>query len=135
MRFSKMRSGRALLSAVAAACTMSAAVAHAEDISGTIVRTLMLSENTRLIGDVTCNVTAGPCIAFGAPNIVLFLNGFSITGPGDAATGCGGRPRVRNRPTLRERSSPLRSAKTAHVSCNSRTKPCSRRRTLRRAPP
>ena len=66
------------------------AVTEAEDISGTILRTLTLSENTRLVGDVTCNVTGGPCIAFGAPNLVLFLDGFSITGPGDPATGCGG---------------------------------------------
>jgi hypothetical protein len=64
--------------------------ARAEDISGTIVRTLFLSENARLVGDVTCTVTGGPCIAFGAPNIVLHLNGFTITGPNDAATGCKG---------------------------------------------
>ena len=38
----------------------------AEDISGTVVRTLMLSENTRLVGDITCQVTGAPCIAFGA---------------------------------------------------------------------
>ena len=79
-----------LIFGVVAPFIMSADVARAEDINGTIVRTLVLSENTRLVGDVTCNVTAGPCIAFGAPNIVLFLNGFSITGPGDPATGCGG---------------------------------------------
>jgi hypothetical protein len=64
--------------------------AAAEDISGPIVRTLVLSENTRLVGDITCTVTGGPCIAFGAPNILLLLNGFSITGPNDPATGCGG---------------------------------------------
>src|SRR5262245_10258725 len=64
--------------------------ASAEDIRGTIVRTLILSEDSRLVGDVTCQVTGGPCIAFGAPNISLSLNGFSITGPNDAATGCGG---------------------------------------------
>lgn len=79
-----------VVSGVVAAFIMSAAVARAEDISGTIVRTLMLSENTRLVGDVTCNVTGGPCIAFGAPNISLLLNGFTITGPADPATGCGG---------------------------------------------
>src|SRR5215475_795998 len=67
-----------------------AASAGAEDIRGTIVRTLMLSEDSRLVGDVTCQVTGGPCIAFGAPNISLTLNGFSITGPNDMATGCGG---------------------------------------------
>jgi hypothetical protein len=64
--------------------------AAAEDISGVIVRTLVLSENTRLVGDVTCQVTGAACIAFGAPNIVLNLNGFTITGPNDATTGCKG---------------------------------------------
>src|ERR1700704_3116281 len=78
------------VSVVLAAFIMSAAVARAEDISGTIVRTLMLSENTRLVGDVACNVTGAPCIAFAAPNISLLLNGFTITGPADPATGCGG---------------------------------------------
>ena len=63
-------------------------VANAEDISGVIVRTLMLSETSRLVGDVTCQVTGAPCIAFGAPNIALNLNGFTITGPNDPATGC-----------------------------------------------
>ena len=75
---------------VACALLLSCAVVHAEDISGAIVRTLMLSENTRLVGDVTCNVSSGPCIAFGAPNIALLLNGFTITGPTDPATGCAG---------------------------------------------
>jgi hypothetical protein len=64
--------------------------ARAEDIRGTIVRTLMLSEDSRLVGDVTCQVTGAPCIAFGAPNISLTLNGFSITGPTDAVAGCKG---------------------------------------------
>ena len=67
-----------------------APAARAEDISGTVVRTLVISENTRLVGDITCTVTGGPCIAFGAPNVVLLLNGFSITGQADPSTGCGG---------------------------------------------
>src|SRR5437763_16050489 len=67
-----------------------ASSAGAEDSRGTIVRTLMLSEDSRLIGDVNCQVTGAPCIAFGAPNIALTLNGFSITGSNDAATGCKG---------------------------------------------
>jgi hypothetical protein len=79
-----------VVSAVVAAFVLSAAVARAEDIRGTILRTLILSENTRLVGDVTCNVTGGPCIAFGAANISLLLNGFTITGPTDPATGCAG---------------------------------------------
>src|SRR5438094_6449363 len=56
---------------------------RAEDISGTVMRTVMLSENTRLVADVTCRVTGGPCIAFGSPNIVLGLNGGTITGKAD----------------------------------------------------
>jgi hypothetical protein len=74
------------------ASLLSAAPARvaAEDISGTIVRTMVLSENTRLVGNITCTVTGGPCIAFGAPDITLLLNGFTITGPADPATGCGG---------------------------------------------
>ena len=69
------------------ACSTSAS---AEDIGGTIVRTLVLSENTRLIADVTCTVTGAPCIAFGAPNIVLSLNTFTITGLADPTAGCRG---------------------------------------------
>jgi hypothetical protein len=75
---------------VACALLITTRAAHAEDIRGTIVRTLVLSENTRLVGDVTCNVTAAPCIAFGAPNIVLSLNGFTINGQADPLTGCRG---------------------------------------------
>jgi len=80
---------RSVLAAlVAGGLLVSSGVASAEDISGTIVRTLVLSETTRLVGDVTCTVTGGPCIAFGAPNIVLNLNGFTMTGLADPATGC-----------------------------------------------
>lgn len=72
------------------AVLLASQAARAEDISGVIVRPLMLSENSRLIGDVTCQVTGAPCIAFGASNISLSLNGFTITGPNDATTGCKG---------------------------------------------
>jgi hypothetical protein len=75
---------------VGSALIVASGVAAAEDISGTIVRTLMLSETSRLVGDVTCQVTGAPCIAFGAPNIALNLNGFTVTGPNDPATGCKG---------------------------------------------
>lgn len=67
-----------------------AGTARAEDITGTITRTLMLSEDTRLVGDVSCQVSGAPCIAFGAPNITLGLNGFTITGQNDPALGCKG---------------------------------------------
>jgi hypothetical protein len=75
---------------VAGAVLFTTGVAHAEDISGTVVRTLMLSENTRLVGDVTCQVTGAPCLAFSASNIALLLNGFTITGQADATLGCKG---------------------------------------------
>lgn len=65
-------------------------IAHAEDISGTVVRTLILSENTRLVGNVTCTVEGAPCIAFGVPGITLSLNGFTMTGLANATTGCSG---------------------------------------------
>jgi hypothetical protein len=67
-----------------------AGTAAAEDISGTIVRTLLLSENSRLVGHVTCTVTGAPCIAFGAPGLELRLNGFFLTGQADPTTGCSG---------------------------------------------
>ena len=86
----RARATVAVASITSVACILAAAPAAAEDISGTVVRTLILSENTRLIGDVTCTVTGGPCIAFGAPNIALVLNGYTITGLGNPATGCGG---------------------------------------------
>jgi len=86
----RARASVVVASIMSVACILAAAPAAAEDISGTVVRTLILSENTRLVGDVTCTVTGGPCIAFGAPNITLLLNGFTITGPGNPATGCGG---------------------------------------------
>ena len=83
---------RRFATAGVAACgvVFASGAAYAEDISGTIVRTLMLSETSRLVGDVTCQVTGAPCIAFGAPNIALNLNGFTMTGANDPATGCKG---------------------------------------------
>ena len=64
--------------------------AQAEDISGVVVKTLMLSEDSRLVGDIMCKVPGAPCIAFGVPNISLSLNGFTITGQADPVTGCKG---------------------------------------------
>lgn len=81
--------GLVLVGLVGAALIV-ASSAHAEDISGTIVRTLILSENSRLVGNVTCTVTGAPCIAFGAPGIELQLNGFFLTGQADPTNGCSG---------------------------------------------
>ena len=82
---------RIAVSVLASAAVLAGSgIAHAEDLRGTVVRTLMLSEDSRLVGDITCQVTGAPCIAFGAPNIVLTLNGFSITGSIDPVAGCKG---------------------------------------------
>jgi len=75
----------------AAAVTFGASVRAADEVSGLITRTYMIVENTDLIGDVVCDVAANtPCFAFGAPDVELRLNGFTITGKADAAIGCGG---------------------------------------------
>lgn len=78
--------------AVFAVALASASVAFAADrVSGPITRTYMIVEDTDLIGDVTCDVANNTaCFSFAAPNVELRLNGFTITGRGDAVTGCGG---------------------------------------------
>jgi parallel beta-helix repeat protein len=68
-------------------CTLSA---NAADISGIISATRTIMDDSKLVGDVICTVTGGPCIAFGASGLTLDLNGFSITGLGDPLTGCAG---------------------------------------------
>jgi hypothetical protein len=65
--------------------------AQATDISGNISSTLTISDDSQLVGDVTCTVPltapgANPCIAFGADHIKLTLNGHTITGPVDGPT-------------------------------------------------
>ena len=65
-------------------------VAIAEDLSGIIATTRTIREDSRLVGDVTCTVTGAPCIVFGASHIGLRLNGFTMTGLADPATGCSG---------------------------------------------
>ena len=60
--------------------------AATKKISGTISTTLTLTEDGKLVGDVTCTVVGGPCIAFGAPNIKLSLNGFIMTGTSPGCT-------------------------------------------------
>lgn len=62
----------------------------ATDIRGTISTTLTITQDSQLVGDVTCTVVAAPCIAFGASGISLRLNGFTITGLADRVTGCAG---------------------------------------------
>lgn len=67
--------------------------AEAADLAGTISSTVTITEDSKLVGDVTCAVPltvpgANPCIAFGADDIKLRLNGYTITGPADPPTGC-----------------------------------------------
>lgn len=64
--------------------------ARAADISGTIAATLKITDNSRLVGDVTCTVTGAACISIGAPNITLDLNGFTVSGQADPQTACSG---------------------------------------------
>lgn len=59
----------------------------AEDISGTITTTKFITENSRLVGNVTCATTTEPCIDLAASNITLRLNGFTIAGPADPEGG------------------------------------------------
>lgn len=67
-----------------------AAHAQATDISGTISTTKIISEDSRLVGDVTCTVNGDPCIRIGASGVTLDLNGFTMTGQADPKTACNG---------------------------------------------
>lgn len=69
-----------------------AASGIAADIGGTLTATRTIMENSKLVDDVTCNVTGAPCIAFGASGLTLDLNGFSITGLADRQTTCSSGP-------------------------------------------
>lgn len=91
-RGAAVRSLRTLVAASAFGLTfvLIAGTALASDISGTLSKTLTLTDDSQLVGDVTCTVTGAPCITFGASGISLKLNGFSISGNADAITGCGG---------------------------------------------
>ena len=66
--------------------------ARAVDIGGTISSTLTITENSRLVDDVTCTVNGAPCIAIGASHVTLELNGFTMTGQADPQTACNGGP-------------------------------------------
>jgi hypothetical protein len=61
---------------------------QATDLSGSYSTTQYINDDSRLVGDVTCEPTLAkePCIVFGAPHIKLRLNGFTITGPVDPIT-------------------------------------------------
>jgi hypothetical protein len=65
---------------------------HAKDIGGTISMTVMISEDSQLVDDVTCTVTGAPCISIAASHVKLELNGFTMTGQADPQTACNGGP-------------------------------------------
>jgi hypothetical protein len=80
-----------VVAGLAAAVSLASPAFAADRVSGTITSTYVMVEDTDLIGDITCNLPNGvPCFSFGAPNIELRLNGFTMTGRGDAVTGCAG---------------------------------------------
>ena len=87
-----MRSLRCVASygSLVAALFLYAGVVRATDISGTITATVTLTEDSRLVGDVTCTVSGAPCIIIASSGVTLDLNGFRITGLGDPQTGCSG---------------------------------------------
>jgi hypothetical protein len=62
----------------------------AHQVSGTRTTTYVIVENTDLVGDVICDVGSNPCFTFGASGVELRLNGYTISGKADPATGCGG---------------------------------------------
>jgi hypothetical protein len=78
------------LAAIAVACFTSPVWA-ADRVSGVLTSTYVIVEDTDLAGDVRCDVPNNTaCFSFGASGVELRLNGFTITGKGDAVTGCGG---------------------------------------------
>ena len=64
--------------------------AAARDISGSISSTLTITDDSQLVGDVTCALSGAPCIQINASSVALKLNGFTITGEADPETACGG---------------------------------------------
>jgi parallel beta-helix repeat protein len=77
----------------AAGLVFGVGTARATDLKGTITNTVTLSDDSRLVGDVTCAVPItvsgpNPCIAFGTDHIKLRLNGHTITGAITPPTGC-----------------------------------------------
>jgi Right handed beta helix region len=55
---------------------------QAESLAGMITTTRTLTQDTDLVGDVTCTVSGTPCLVFGVPGIQLRLHGHTITGQG-----------------------------------------------------
>ena len=85
------RSLQLFTAVIAAAVIFGSTLRAADEVSGLITRTYTIVEDTDLTGDVVCDVAAGtPCFSFGASNVELRLNGFTITGKADPNIACGG---------------------------------------------
>ena len=82
-----MRESRPFLTAALLLGFVIASPASAENISGTITTTKFLTEDSELVGNVTCTMTTEPCIDLAASHITLRLNGFTITGSADPDAG------------------------------------------------
>jgi len=88
--------GIAIAALIVLALFVCAERAQAKDISGTITSTVTIMDDSRLVGDVNCNVPlttadangVAPCIAFGASHITLDLNGHTLGGPVIPPTNC-----------------------------------------------
>jgi len=85
-----MRTKKTLLVNALGVVLLLTGTASAADIRGTISSTLVITEDSQLVGDVTCTVTGASCIMFGASGISLKLNGFTLTGRADPIRACGG---------------------------------------------
>jgi hypothetical protein len=72
----------------AAVARVSPRPALEETISGTLSATRVITQDTKLTGDVICTMPGASCIRFGASGITLNLNGFTMTGLADPSTGC-----------------------------------------------
>jgi len=92
----KKRNAFACFTLIAVSVLACAGRAYANDISGTITATLTIVGSSKLVGDVTCQVTGAPCIviqnpfAFFNATATLDLNGFTITGQADPQLACSG---------------------------------------------
>ena len=90
MKSSRAVAATLVLGVFGASLGLTAGAQPPGELSGTISSTLMITRDTRLVGDVTCMVVGAPCIRIADSGVSLRLEGFSITGRADAATACGG---------------------------------------------
>lgn len=79
----------AVFTLLAATLALGTGAARAANISGPLTNTLTITDpiNT-FVDNVTCTMVAIPCISFGAPNIALNLNGFTMTDMNGSRDSC-----------------------------------------------